>query len=165
MPIKPFTTMTAAVQENHARLGCAARRLGQPRECSLLPRKLSGVSDTPYLRAPVGSWSQCMRQIERRLSMNILIRTTLPPHEPNDVPAQTILPHHEPHEILVRTILPHPCPLPLGEGESLADGLIANHDCGSGVQCAKHVFGQSHPDPSGLHRGHRECNGGKSVRT
>jgi hypothetical protein len=54
--------------------------------------------------------------------MNILIRTTLPPHEPNDVPAQTILPHHEPHEILVRTILPHPCPLPLGEGESSTDG-------------------------------------------
>jgi hypothetical protein len=38
---------------------------------------------------------------------HILVRTILPPHEPNDVPA--------------RTILPHPGPLPLGEGESPAD--------------------------------------------
>ena len=55
---------------------------------------------------------------------HILVRTILPPHEPNDVPAQTILPHHEPHEILVRTILPHPCPLPLGEGELSPDGVV-----------------------------------------
>jgi hypothetical protein len=57
-----------------------------------------------------------------RAALN-LARIILPPHEPNDVPAQTILPHHEPHEILVRTIL-HPCPLPLGEGKLSPDGVV-----------------------------------------
>jgi hypothetical protein len=40
---------------------------------------------------------------------HILVRTILPPHEPNDVSAQTIL--------------PHPGPLPLGESELSSDGL------------------------------------------
>jgi hypothetical protein len=58
------------------------------------PRRNAGTS-----RPRPGSWSQCMRKIEKRLPMNRRV-------------------------FLFERTLPHPSPLPLGEGESSADRLI-----------------------------------------
>jgi len=86
-----------------------------------------------------GSWSQCMRRIERRLPMNwgdIERRTSNERAEPSP-----------PHEPGMQGRPPHPIPLPQGgEGEDEPEA-----PSGSGAQCAI-LSGKSHPDPLPSHQ-------------